>query len=668
MRGRNILFLVSFAVLSLVLLGNLAFGQFWFQSGANGAPDSAYNNGAGVYIQTVYPQNLSAGSFGFWVGETLQDGAFIQAGYEVTNTTGYYPQACNPQGCSGSVLLEAGYPTWFWEYFPANSKNSSTFYGGVGGNDSVGQNGIFNRYWFYSNGTEWKIYFNNEQIGSVMLGTSQSGNHAPVAYAELADANNNDAFMETVLFKNLSYYSDDSFNLLHDAYAYVGYGVGSQTALSNPYGVAELPGYADFFEIGSAVHMVQNGTRLWNSIYSLKAYSQYGNATGTGYYSTFSTVNFSIPRYVYISTTQREVFKDWIGSGAGSYTGASAQGQVNIYGNITETALWVSQYYLGVSSDYGNVTGSGWYDAGSVALVSLNSAIVNVSEGAREMFKGWSNGQMNSTISVLMSAPAQIDALWKGQYFVGLQTPYGNAIGSGWYDAGSSASISLSQQYFNSTNENRIAFYSWSGLYNTSSVIFTVNSPMRLNAVFKPQYLTTLFGQDYYHNNISVQYFYLDGKRLNGSTLLFAGVPYNLTYAYYKGMGLPVNLIINISGVSKIPVKLPVYDLVISAKSLLNNPLNASVYLTFRNGTGTSFYLGRVGSATLYDVPFGNATGSASYGFISERVGANAGSSIDAIFITPIILAPVIAVVAAFALVLLLHRSLTRRRIAGAIK
>ncbi len=664
MRGRNILFVFPFAILSIAILSNVAFGQYWFQSGANGAFDSAHNNGASLYIQTVYPQNPGVGSFGFWVGESLQNGAFVQAGYEVPNVSGYYPQACSPQGCNGSIFLSAGYPTWFWEYFPADSKNG-TFYGGIGGNDTAGQNGTFNRYWFYSNGTKWDIYLNKEQIGTVALGTPQSGSQAPLAYAELANANSNDVFMETVLFKNLSYYSNGSFNLLPEAYAYVGYGVGSQTALANPFGVAELPGYADFFEVGSGVRMNQNGTRLWNSISSLKTYSQYGNATGTGYYSTFSAVNISVVKYAYTSATQRQVFQGWVGTGPGSYTGKAAQAQVNMRGNITETALWGTQYYLDVSSDYSSATGGGWYNASSVASISLNSTVVNTSQGARETFVGWSTGENSSKISVVVSAPAQVSALWQKQYFIGLQTPYGKAAGGGWYDAGSSASISLSQQYFNTTNTSRIGFYSWSGLYNTSSATFTVDSPMALDAIFKRQYLSTIFGQDYYSNNISVAYFYLDGKKVNGSTMLFAGVPYNLTYAYYKGTVLPVGYIINISGVSKIPIKLQVYNIVVSAKSLLNNPLNARVHLAFRNGTSVGFSLGSTGSQIIYDVPFGYASGYASYSFVSEEVGANAGSNIDAIFITPIILAPIIAVVVAMVLALLLRSFIARRQQRG---
>lgn len=663
MKGRNIALFFMLAALCAGAFMNLSFGQYWFQTGAAGTSEASHNTGASLYIQTVYPQQSVSGSFGFWVGETLQNGAFIQVGYEVPNASGDYPSECNLQGCNGSVYLSAGSPTWFWEYFPASSRDNSSFYGGIGPSNSVGVNGTFNRYWFVANGTSWDAYVNDNMVGSVQLGAVQSGNDAPVAYAELAGAVNNYQFMNTVMFKNLSYKSGGSFNLLKQAYAYVGYGIGSQTRLRNPYNVAELPGYADFFEVGTSVPMTQNGTRLWNSIYGIDVYSQYGNATGTGYYSTFSAVNFSVPKYVYINSTVREAFAGWVGSGPGAYTGPASSASANMLGNITETATWVREYYLSVSSEYGDYSGGGWHAANSTAIVSLDSNVVNISAGSREAFSGWSTGQNATTVRVQMTGPKTVAAFWRRQYYLGLETDRGVAKGSGWYDSGSQASASLSQDYFNQTNSSRIAFYSWSDLYNTSNVTITMNSPLRLDAVFRPQYLTTLYAQDNYFKNISADYFYIGGMRVNRSVMLFAGVPYNLSYVFYKGAPVPSNMTVDVNGPSLVGVRLPVYNIGLSAKSLLGNPLNASFSLVFRNGTRSTAYTGRSGQTILYDVPLGDASGTASYGAFEASVKAVSGSDITVIFITPIILAPLIAIIAAMALILLLHKALERRRL-----
>lgn len=632
-----------------------AFGQYWFQSGVRGGSSAAYNNGASVYIQTVEPQNVGIGAFGFWVGETLQNGAFLQVGYEVPNSSGYYPRECSAGGCNGTVYLAAGYPTWFWEYFPAGYSGSN-FYGGIGSNDSVGANGTVNHYWFTGNGNVWTFYVNNESVGSVDLGASSSGDHSPVAYAELAGAIGNTQVMAPVVFKNLSYYKYGSFNLLPEGYSYIGYGIGSETVLGNPYGVVGLGGMADLFKIGSGVPIPSNGTSVWSSAYRLSIKSQFGNATGSGYYSTFSQVSFGVQPYVYINSTTREAFAGWTGTGSGSYTGLSALASASVIGNITETASWERQYYVNVSSQYASASGSGWHAANSTAAVYLSSNVVGTAPGTRELFSGWSNGGSSPELYLKVSGPVSISASWRRQYLVNLTTGMGEARGAGWYNEGSIAPISLSPEYFNATNTSRIAFYSWSGLYNQSSVNVTVNSPLALKAIFKVQHLVRFVAKDAGFNNINVSYFVVGGKEVNGSAMLFDGVPYLVSGAYYKGVLLPASLEVNVSSADTIPVSLPVYNVGITAASLLNNPLNASVYLSFRNGTTSSLYLGSSGSAVLHDVPLGYVSGYAEYGVMQERLSAGNGSNVALRFITPVVLLPVVMIVIVMLIYELIHR------------
>src|SRR5271155_3128494 len=172
----------TLAIIVLLILTNTASAQYWFQTGVRGADSAAYNNGAGVTIQTIY-QHATNGSLGFWVGENLANGAFIQVGYEVTNATGYYSSSCT--NMTRSVFLNADTPTWFWEYFSPNT-NNNTFCGGIGPNGSAGINGSFHNYYFKSNGDVWSAYIDNKFIGSVNLGTSTSGPNPPSAFAEYA--------------------------------------------------------------------------------------------------------------------------------------------------------------------------------------------------------------------------------------------------------------------------------------------------------------------------------------------------------------------------------------------------------------------------------------------------------------------------------------------------
>lgn len=661
MRGFRIAYLATAALLAVIVLAQLSFGQYWFQSGANAGSQATYNNGAGVYIQTVVPQNPSSGALGFWIGETIQNGAFVQVGYEVPNTSGDYPKTCDASGCNGTVFLEAGHPAWFWEYFPAGN-SSTSFYGGVGQSDSVGANGTFNMYSFSSDGDTWNFYFNGQRIGSANLGVSTSGPYVPSAYAELADANNTNTFMKTVMFKNMSYMKNGVPHLLQSATAYIGYGTGSKTSIANPYGVKEVGGYANYFEVGSGVQSAHNGAVLWTSVYHLQLSSPFGNVTGSGYYPTFSAVNFSVQQpYVYITPSERVVFAGWQGEGAGSYTGTSGSATAQMIDNVTEIAKWNLEYYVNATSQFSNVSGSGWYSANSTAKISLANSIVDTAAGTRELFSGWNNGVSSLNTSFAVLGPVNVSARWQKQYLVSLNTSLGMASGAGWYDAGGSARISLNNDYFNSTNTTRIAFYSWNGIYYNSSTTITVNSPVSLAAAFKRQHLVKFSALDSDGDKINATYFVVDGRDTPSSTMLFDGVPYSITGAYYKGVLVTTDITANISSSGTIPVKLPVYSVRMSAQSLFKAPLNASAHLTFQNGTSYTIYLGPTGSAMLLDVPFGNVSGYMRYGQLQEPFSAAAGNQVALTFITPIDAAPIIAVIAVMLLYEIFHRRRYRR-------
>ena len=265
MRKCNRLGFTTFAIAVTFMLIHTAAAQYWFQTGVRGPNDAAFNNGAGITIQTIW-QNATDGSLGFWVGEDLSNGAFIQAGYEITNSTGYYSSSC--LNTTKSVYIQAGKPTWFWEYFSQNS-NNEIFCGGIGPNGSGGVNGTFNTYSFRSTGDVWNTYFNNQLIGSVNLGTSNSGPNPPSAFAEYANTSSNAWQIKNVSFKNLLVYIGNVTRLVEQGFSSVSYGKGSLTALTNPYGVQEVGNYLNYFVIGSGVTRPLQSIALWKLGYSL---------------------------------------------------------------------------------------------------------------------------------------------------------------------------------------------------------------------------------------------------------------------------------------------------------------------------------------------------------------------------------------------------------------
>lgn len=636
MRGLELLTIVAF----IFLLSGTAGAQYWFQTGARGANNAAFNSGAKVSIETVY-QNISQGSLGYWVGEDLSNGAFIQVGYEISNQSGDFPTTCSPSGCSNDTFISAGVPTWFWEYFPAGYSGSS-FYGGIGQNASAGPAGTFNTYSFISRGDTWYIYFNNNIIGSVNLGTETSGPNPPVAFGEYAGVYTNTTYMSQVEFKNLEFYDGTSFKLVPEAYSYIGYGKGSLSALQNPYGIEEINNYVDKFKVGSGLPLL-NHTTLWELGYHLEVSSEYGNLTGSGNYSAYVQVPISAPSFVYIGNGTRMAFTGWVGSGAGSYSGSSNNATVTLNGNVTETAQWQLQYFVNVSNSYGLVTGSGWYDAGARANISVVTNYFYMGAGERLEFNGWSNGLSSQSIDISVNRSIYISAMWQHQYLVNVSTVYGSVKGGGWYDENTTAIVALTEPNISISSTKQEGFYEWSNGSTSSVLSFKVSKPVFVSAMYAPMYLVTLMPVDAYNNSIYNVIYNINGKNYsNNSIYMFSGTDYNIQYVVYKGTEIGINKHVLVNSSRSVLLNLPVYNIEIVGRSFFGTPVNASVSLTFKNGTTISTYTGRNGTLLIKDVPEGYAKGYASLMGIKNNISTSSGSGAYITMLTPLMLAMIV--------------------------
>lgn len=616
--------------------------QYWFQSGVRGSNDAGFNNGAGVSIRTVY-QNATVGSLGFWVGESLANGAFIQVGYEIPNSTGYYSSSCN--NSASNTYLKAGVPTWFWEYFRPND-NSNSFCGGIGADGSVGSNGSFNTYSFkvYQN-TVWYVYFNGQKIGSVDLGTNNSGPNPPSAFAEYAQTNTNQQPMKTVYFRNLAYYTANLSRPVSQGYASVGYGKGSVTTLPNPYGVREVGNFTDYFEVGSSLSSAGTPNLLWRIGYSVNVVSAYSNATGSGNYTAYSLVPISAPRSVSVGPGARELFAGWVGRGTGSYTGNSMNPYITVNGNVTETATWKRQYYLNATTQYGNVTGGGWYDANSTVAVYLPQNYVGGGYGTRLAFVGWSNGDLSNKTTLYLNGPESVSASWSKQYYLVVQSPYGKTGGGGWYNANSTANISVDTFAVQVNGSSRFAFEGWSNGDLTQNARVVVGAPTTVNAVFGMQYLVELAPMDSSGRNISdVGYYGISGQRTDsGSVFVFANRTYNIEYIYFKNVTIDTNYRFAVASPSLVAFRTPVYDVAIQTQSVFGTPVNASLNITFRNGTSLGLYSGEQGSLNFDDVPYGDVTGYANYLGLRESVNLSNGNNAYLTFLTASVVLYIVA-------------------------
>jgi hypothetical protein len=655
----NVLRLFTITLIFYLLIGNL-FAQYWFQFGVRGDNSASQNNGASVEIETIKPQNLTSGSLGFWVGEILSNGAFLQTGYVIENQTGNYPSICTENGCSNYETLKAGDAEWFYEYFPPNS--NSGFLGGIGPDGSAGANGTFHTYGFYSIGNTWYFTFDGKVIGSADLGTSTSGAQVPAALGELANTSTSSTYIKDVIFENLSVYKYGLWLPVSTGYSYIGYGVGSEKGLRNPYGVKEVDNRINYFEVGSGLPQPMNGTELWSLGYYLKIKSKYGNINQTSGYIAYSTVQISAPRYIYISPGVRAEFKGWTGYGIGSYTGPSNITTINLDSNITEVANWNIEYMLNITSPFGNTTGSGWYSNGTRVYYSVRPLLIYKNRTTRYEFAGWSNGNLNASGYIDVNRPINLVAIWNKEYLVSATTPFGNATGSGWYRNNTIIVISLPKKVINQTAYERLAFYQWSNGNNNESIKVLVNKPINITAIYKKQYLVNIIWENAYSQPINVEGFEIGNSNFstNRSIYLFADEPYKINYVLYKGVKIEPSSIINITSPGNIYVKLNVYNVSISTKDIFGFPVNAYAMLSFSNGSSLQTYTN--GHLELSNLPYGYVNGSISYLGISQHILLSGGAGATLIFFSELDIEVALLVILAIAIAYFVGMHMEKKR------
>ena len=611
----------------LSALVHLGYAEYWFQSGAEGGQGSFYNTGASVSIQTVY-QNISTGSLAYWVGENLQNGAFLQVGYVIENSSGSYPSHCGISGCSGYEYLEGGVPHWFYEYFPEHY--NSSFLGVIGPNTSTVANGSYHRYGFYSSGDTWYFTMDGNVLGSVNLGTGSSGGNGPVAFGELANASSNTQLLLPVIFSNLSAGSQ----ALAYGYSYIGYGVGSRKDLSNFYGVQEIGGRTDYFEVGSGMNLEPNGTQLWKQGYYLTVKSAYGSNFSNVQYGEYNRTAINEPQVIYVDKDVREVFENWAGFGPGSYSGPFNRSTVVMLGNVTEQAEWQTQYYVNVSSSVGAVNGSGWYNLGQAAHYYVASNTVYKNSTSRMAFGGWSTGGNSTNGQVIANEPLNIRANWTQEYLVYASSQIGVVSGNGWYPAGSDAVVSLMNASKNISNAERYSFYSWSNNDSNSSFDYVVKAPLLINASFRYQYLVSFDVTNKNGSSIGGAKLYLNNALVPDSLFLYSNKTYIVDSVYYNGAKMALGTHFSIDSPETVPIAAPLYNVKVVTDDVFGAPVDANLSLEPANGSILSLSTGPSGSVTVYNVPYGKISGVATYLGIEEYVSTEDSGSVKILFVS----------------------------------
>ncbi len=247
----------------------------------------------------------------------------------------------------------------------------------------------------------------------------------------------------------------------------------------------------------------------WKTQFFLTVQSNPPNVTGLAgseWYDSGVEANFSASMVASNSSNTRLEFDHW----GGESSGQQPSGMVLMDRPKIVSANYLVQYLLtvtysspSVSSSY-NETHAGWYDANSSVQMGPAPSIINLSPVERLRFTGWSYNSSvskNLSYSVLVTGPTNVTLAYTTQYYVDVRSTYGTVSGSGWYDRGTTATITSPTS--SGTWPVSYALTGWSvdpatqTLNNTgSSWMLTVNGPYVVRAEWAVDYvpLILLFG------------------------------------------------------------------------------------------------------------------------------------------------------------------------------
>jgi len=197
-------------------------------------------------------------------------------------------------------------------------------------------------------------------------------------------------------------------------------------------------------------------------------------------------------------------FDHWAGTGITSASSPSTE--ILMDAPKTATAHFIKQYYLTVISLHDSPTPSQWVDRGDSLTASVVSPTEIVSSQTQWKCVGFvTDGLIQIGTSHTfeeVQEPHIIEFLWVQQFWLQVDTTVGEATveGTGWYDFGTSATLSVITPYSPSST-HRFVFTSWTSTGSneapiadptSSGTTVTMNNYYRVQANWQEQWYITV--------------------------------------------------------------------------------------------------------------------------------------------------------------------------------
>lgn len=256
--------------------------------------------------------------------------------------------------------------------------------------------------------------------------------------------------------------------------------------------------FASWTDGGAANHVVDfTGPTQIQANFTAEFYltvdSPVPGGLGSGWFANGSTARASVTYTTYLEGPgARAVFQGWSGDGSGNGTTSNA---IVMNGPKTAIAEYQTQYFLQVTSAYGTPGGSAWYPSGTSATATVDTATVSLGTGSRALFSSWGGDATGTNAAdsapIPMDGPHTAIANWQVQYLVTVTSDVGTVQGGGWYNAGSTATLTAPASA--SQGGQTYNFAGWQGDVGgtTTSVSFTVNGPLNVRATWTTPSSTT---------------------------------------------------------------------------------------------------------------------------------------------------------------------------------
>jgi hypothetical protein len=164
------------------------------------------------------------------------------------------------------------------------------------------------------------------------------------------------------------------------------------------------------------------------------------------------------------------------------------------------TFNYIAQHYLAVAvnpAELPKLSGEGWYDEGASVTTGTATPVIPTGSDTQYVFKTWlvdGTPKLGNPVTIVMDAPHAVTADYKTQYKLTVNSQYGTAGGSGWYDAGGTAEFSVTssvpERGIMGSLGVKYLFKSWTGdsSATTPQATILMNSPKTVTALWTKDY------------------------------------------------------------------------------------------------------------------------------------------------------------------------------------